>query len=234
MHFTCGVINDVWPASVKDAELSIYLRELLKRSHTSYSVLTLGLFYLLKAKRSLSETSLPRRSIVLAALMLSCKYLQDKNYRASTWADISGIYKSDVIKAEHALFGLLSHKLYISQSTYEAWSELVVRNVNSLRGDASFDSLSEQLGHFSDVYLSPDLEMDRISRKRPRPADGDDNELAEKRSKTEYFSYPSPSLSSSQSSSMTSSYSSAAMRASPDSDEDARRSFVRRTVGFSV
>lgn len=61
------------------------------------------------------------RRMFLASLMVSSKYLHDKNYRNRAWAKISGLDIDEINAAELAFLRLIEYKLYVSKPTFDKW-----------------------------------------------------------------------------------------------------------------
>ncbi|KAI7856765.1 hypothetical protein BDC45DRAFT_502253 [Circinella umbellata] len=65
------------------------------------------------------------RRMFLASLMVSSKYLHDKNYRNRAWAKISGLDIKEINAAELAFLRLIDYKLYVSKPTFDKWYTLL-------------------------------------------------------------------------------------------------------------
>ena len=65
------------------------------------------------------------RRMFLASLMVSSKYLHDKNYRNRAWAKISGLDINEINAAELAFLRLIDYNLYVSKPTFDKWYTLL-------------------------------------------------------------------------------------------------------------
>jgi len=196
MSISCQIMQFVFEESSSPSDSTGFVTRVLKRSHTSFAVLSLGLFYLLKLK-SLGQVDGQQdgNTVFVAALIISGKYLQDKNFRLSTWSLITGYSASDLHKAEHYLFHNLHQQLYISQNVYERWALLVSSNTEKTVRDITPELL---------VFM----ESLKVNRKRELDNDRQDNLFTKKAKissdpEVSYHSPPSRSTSNSSSSSET-------------------------------
>lgn len=64
--------------------------------------------------------------------MVASKFLQDKTYRNSAWAKISGLTTSEITYSEMAFLQLIDFKLFISKSTFDRWHILLTSHINQL------------------------------------------------------------------------------------------------------
>ena len=139
MKVTCDLLAHAWSSCKsltvdQKQKLVEYVQNVLHRSHVSYSVLALALLYLSRIKPRLAQgTFACHRTMFLAALILAGKYLQDRNFRASAWAQIAGLGKVDLIRAEKTLFEKLDYELYVSHSAYSRWAVFLLECVEQLR-----------------------------------------------------------------------------------------------------
>ncbi|KAG0169438.1 hypothetical protein DFQ28_002229 [Apophysomyces sp. BC1034] len=149
------IIDSIWnprfladQQKVKVISTRGFIHEILKRSKTTYSTLQISLFYLFRVKKivheklrlrlSQSQKQQPTpvserlddlmccgRRMFLASLMVSCKYLHDKNYRNRAWAKISGLSISEINASEMAFLKLIDYKLFVSKPTFDKWYTLL-------------------------------------------------------------------------------------------------------------
>ncbi|KAF7723852.1 hypothetical protein EC973_001577 [Apophysomyces ossiformis] len=149
------IIDSIWnprfladQQKVKVISTKGFIQEILKRSKTTYSTLQISLFYLFRVKKivheklrlrlSQSQKQQPTpvserlddlmccgRRMFLASLMVSCKYLHDKNYRNRAWAKISGLSIAEINASEMAFLKLIDYKLFVSKPTFDKWYTLL-------------------------------------------------------------------------------------------------------------
>ncbi|KAI8140816.1 cyclin-domain-containing protein, partial [Fennellomyces sp. T-0311] len=136
------IIDSIWhPRFLQDSQRQAkimstrnFIHEILKRSKTTYSTLQISLFYLFRVKKVVHERLVSERlddimccgrRMFLASLMVSSKYLHDKNYRNRAWAKISGLDIDEINAAELAFLRLIDYKLYVSKPTFDKWYTLL-------------------------------------------------------------------------------------------------------------
>ncbi|KAL9546723.1 hypothetical protein MBANPS3_006530 [Mucor bainieri] len=120
------IIDSIWTnnRSAKIMSTARFIREILKRSRATYSMLQLALFYIFRIKKLIFER-LQRplannelvccgRRMFLAALMVASKYLNDKNYRNKTWAKIASLNVAEINATEMVFLKLIDYQLYKS------------------------------------------------------------------------------------------------------------------------
>ncbi|ORZ15218.1 hypothetical protein BCR42DRAFT_376315 [Absidia repens] len=147
---TAEIIDSIWSAQtsasphdphVKVVHTRAFIQEILRRSKTTYSNLQVCLFYLFRVKKAVlmritgSKDTIKKtrddhilccgRRMFLAALMISSKFLQDKNYRNKAWARLSGLALCEINAAEMLFLRLIDYNLYISQPTFDRWHSLL-------------------------------------------------------------------------------------------------------------
>lgn len=131
------IIDSIWPAPghAKVVGTKGFIREILKRSKTTYFMLQVSLFYIFRVKRvvqaKLRMAAGERRyrdnlmccgrRMFLASLMAASKYIHDKSYRNKAWADASGLTLAEINASELAFLQMIDYRLYISKSTFEKW-----------------------------------------------------------------------------------------------------------------
>jgi hypothetical protein len=145
------VIEAIWPTVNKPKSnvvpLRAFIQEVLKRSRTTYSTLQTALFYLFRVKNTiinrLSHQSIAAtinreqdyiscgRRMFLASVILASKFLQDRNYRNSAWAKISGLPVREINAAEMVFMKLIDCNLYISKATFEQWYGLLNAHIQT-------------------------------------------------------------------------------------------------------
>jgi hypothetical protein len=149
---TAKVIEAIWPVINKPkanvVPLRTFIQEVLKRSRTTYSTLQTALFYLFRVKNAILNrlqgqssmaTTIKReqdyiscgRRMFLASVILASKFLQDRNYRNSAWAKISGLPVREINAAEMVFMKLIDCNLYISKATFEQWYGLLNAHISS-------------------------------------------------------------------------------------------------------
>ncbi|ODV94817.1 hypothetical protein PACTADRAFT_3707 [Pachysolen tannophilus NRRL Y-2460] len=131
-----------------------FLKETLRRSKSSYCTLQIALYYIYKLKSKITENKLkdclvftcPKR-LFLTSLILSSKFLQDKNYSLKTWSKLSGLPLKELIKNEFIILKALNYELNIDISVYAEWSRLllVCTYVNDISKSSSANSETLQL-----------------------------------------------------------------------------------------
>ncbi|CAO3616305.1 unnamed protein product [Cunninghamella blakesleeana] len=131
------IIDSIWPTPnhAKVVATKGFIREILKRSKTTYFMLQISLFYIFRAKRVVqSKLRMPAsertyldglmccgRRMFLASLMVASKYIHDKSYRNKAWADASGLSLKEINASELAFLQMIDYHLYVSKPTFEKW-----------------------------------------------------------------------------------------------------------------
>ncbi|KAG5974352.1 hypothetical protein E4U55_008223 [Claviceps digitariae] len=121
--------------------LRTFIKETLRRSRTSYSTLQVALYYLVLIKphvpKQNSTTELQAddrhadralqcgRRMFLAALILACKYLQDRNYSARAWSKISGLNTQEINQNEIAFLFAVKWQLHITEDAFQQFTRLI-------------------------------------------------------------------------------------------------------------
>ncbi|KAJ3219373.1 hypothetical protein HDU67_001592 [Dinochytrium kinnereticum] len=146
------IIESIWPNhsfSSRSALLPLrkFIREILRRSRTSFSTLQLALLYIVRLRNQLSVKSakegpgarphatLCGRRMFLSALIVAAKYLQDRNYSNKAWAKISGLPLEEINKNEFEILRILDYDLFVSQKTYLSWSTMLLARTSQIRKD---------------------------------------------------------------------------------------------------
>ncbi|KAH8808319.1 hypothetical protein F5884DRAFT_752860 [Xylogone sp. PMI_703] len=144
------IVEAIWPLSsvVCPSDkghvlpLKIFIREMLRRSKTSYSTLQVALYYLVLIRPHVPERDFTMeqqseddsvralqcgRRMFLSALILATKYLQDRNYSAGAWGKISGLNTAEVNRNEMAFLMAVKFELFISDSVFQRWTNIVLK-----------------------------------------------------------------------------------------------------------
>ncbi|KAI8137190.1 hypothetical protein BJV82DRAFT_636484 [Fennellomyces sp. T-0311] len=125
-----GIYQDVgelvFPVSMRG-----FIREVLKRSHTTYTTAQIAICYLFQTQQAIRNYMIkePRsikrdyiscgRRMFLASLIVASKYVQDKTYRNSAWASIARLPVHEVNLAERIFLELSDYQLYVSQNVFD-------------------------------------------------------------------------------------------------------------------
>lgn len=202
------IIEAIWPLSAAlcrdipglqttNLTLRRFIQETLRRSRTSYSTLQVALYYLIMLKphvpsidltmEQTEESSAKRplqcgRRMFLAALILSSKWLQDRNYSSKAWSKISGLKISEINENEMTFLSAVGWNLHLSQERYNIWNNLITEFTPSLPPPPSPGSAisahwqrTHQCHEFQQVILSLDptlhgIETLPIRKRALRPA----------------------------------------------------------------
>ncbi|KAG5948931.1 hypothetical protein E4U53_006103 [Claviceps sorghi] len=121
--------------------LRTFIQETLRRSRTSYSTLQVALYYLVLIRPHVPKQNSPTaqpaddrhadralqcgRRMFLAALILACKYLQDRNYSARAWSKISGLNTQEINQNEIAFLFAVKWKLHITEEAFQRFTRLI-------------------------------------------------------------------------------------------------------------
>ncbi|KAI8328790.1 cyclin-domain-containing protein, partial [Chlamydoabsidia padenii] len=140
------VIEAIWPNTRQSqgsiVPLRCFIQQVLKRSRTTYSTLQTAFFYLFRARPAilhhLDQSTLRDtndayihcgRRMFLASLVVAAKFVQDKTYRNSAWAQAAGLPVKEINTAERVFLNLLNYRLYVAQTTFDQWHELLHTHV---------------------------------------------------------------------------------------------------------
>ncbi|KAI9288448.1 cyclin-domain-containing protein [Umbelopsis sp. AD052] len=151
---TSAVIDAIWWPSIETQNVKVvstaqFVREILKRSKSTYSTLQAALYYIFRIKQKIMDRMAERntlsaqqsspqdcifcgRRMFLAAVMVASKFLQDKTYRNSAWAKISGLTTSEISYSEMAFLKLIDFRLFISKDTFEMWHRMLSQHISQL------------------------------------------------------------------------------------------------------
>ena len=155
------LVGLMWPSSRgcntnhnKLPSLSLFIRETLRRSRTSYSTLQVTLWYLvhlkvcvLRKRKAMGESitagpegefqdgnnrpsSLPLgcgRRMFLSALILASKYLQDRNFTARAWSKITGLAATEIVVNETTFLSEIRWNLHLRHQDYLPWNYIILR-----------------------------------------------------------------------------------------------------------
>lgn len=123
--------------------LKTFVQETLRRSRTSYSTLQVALFYLVSIKHRVpkfdftmeqpDDTAAVRalqcgRRMLLAALILASKYLQDRNYSARAWSKISGLSTKEINVNEMAFLDVIDWRLHVPEAVFRRWTDFMLKH----------------------------------------------------------------------------------------------------------
>lgn len=130
-------------SSSNQLPLRFFVRETLRRSKTSCSVLQTALIYCLRARKTIEaslqystqsqskdqaplhhhSSLLCQRRTFLAALILSSKFLQDRTYSNKAWSKISGLSVKELGEMERNLLKVLDWNLFVKEGEFSSWCE---------------------------------------------------------------------------------------------------------------
>lgn len=130
-------IEKLWPKQeMCKLPLRKFVFEILRRSRVQYPIFQVALCYMARLQpviRYYRDNNLPipvklacGRRVLVAALQVATKFLQDHCYSVDVWARISGLPKQDLVSNELALMEALQWRLFISSEAY-------VRSCNRLK-----------------------------------------------------------------------------------------------------
>ncbi|SAL97576.1 hypothetical protein [Absidia glauca] len=178
------VIEAIWPNTQQKQQgntsivpLRSFIQQVLKRSRTTYSTLQTAFFYLFRARPAIMRhlqhsKGDPHihcgRRMFLASLVVAAKFVQDTTYRNSAWANAAGLPVEEINTAERLFLGLLNYRLYVAQSTFDQWHELLHTHV--LAKSSLTDStvvVDDDKSSSYDPHLQPPSEPTAISSNRP-------------------------------------------------------------------
>src|SRR5438067_13500340 len=160
LDMTGLIIEVIWPEydeliNTKSnlLPLKIFLKEVLKRSRTSYSTLQTALFYLFRIRPKIEGlknqllTSIPTESLRKSVMMISCcrrmfltsliiatKYLQDRSYSNKAWSKITGLTVKEINYYEIFFWQLIDYNLYVAGDSFKNWCTFLLNNIKSISG----------------------------------------------------------------------------------------------------
>ncbi|KAI8888512.1 hypothetical protein K501DRAFT_145887, partial [Backusella circina FSU 941] len=135
---SADIIDSIWKQPINQSIMttSQFIREILKRSRATYSMLQLALFYIFRIKKIVQQHLVNKKNVIgcgrrmfLAALMCASKYLNDKNYRNKTWAKIASLSVQEINKTEAVFLQLVDYQLYVGKALYDKWVSLLHEHI---------------------------------------------------------------------------------------------------------
>jgi hypothetical protein len=135
---SADIIDSIWKQPINSTIMTTcqFIREILKRSRATYSMLQLALFYIFRIKKIIQQHLVNKQNVIgcgrrmfLAALMCASKYLNDKNYRNKTWAKIASLPVQQVNKTEAVFLQLVDYQLYVGKALYDKWVALLHEHI---------------------------------------------------------------------------------------------------------
>jgi len=183
--------------------LKNFVETLLKTSRSSLSIFKLSILYLYKLNKKLKEplvlnvfrTHLKENNITtmesmkqakllfVVILMLAFKYTEDHCYYISAWSKATGIKSEIIHRVEVEVLNILDHNLFVSQETFELFSNHIIKKINKLKIDllqsvkisyanSNYSSSSEEESTKSDSSTNIPLRCKNCSCKRKHDAYG--------------------------------------------------------------
>ncbi|KAL1925174.1 uncharacterized protein VTP21DRAFT_57 [Calcarisporiella thermophila] len=156
------MIATVWPhrsnsPPVRLAFIRNFIDITLRRSRTSLPTFVLAVLYLFRAKGCI-DAQQPQQApppppgdpircghrMMVAAIILANKFLQDRNYSNRAWAKITGMTVAEINLVETTLLRLVDYRLFVNADVYERWSALLVSQTELLKS-ATNNSLGKSM-----------------------------------------------------------------------------------------
>ncbi|KAI7905241.1 cyclin-domain-containing protein [Cokeromyces recurvatus] len=141
LHVSADFIDSIWfnkqfsssSSTINKYPTVYFIREILKRTKATYAMLQLALFYIFRIRTLVYECIFKNsndfvccsRRMFIASLMISSKYLNDKNYRNRTWAKFTNLPVKEINTAELIFLKLINYQLYVSKPVYDKWIALL-------------------------------------------------------------------------------------------------------------
>jgi len=98
-----------------EISLNIFISEILKRSNTTFNILTLSNIYLSRFIKTLNNENYNWRKIFTGTLILAHKYLCDIGYnRNILWVHITGLKINEINEIEKLILNKINFDLYVS------------------------------------------------------------------------------------------------------------------------
>ncbi|KAK9717849.1 PHO85 cyclin-5 [Basidiobolus ranarum] len=134
------IVDSIWPQARQPLDAGVlplkdFIRETIRRSKSTFSVLQVALLYLIRIKGPLAKyvssgsgpnfTKCDRRMFI-AALILASKFLQDKNYMNRAWAKIMGVKVAEINHIEQIFLQLIDYQLFVPVAAFTRWSTLLL------------------------------------------------------------------------------------------------------------
>lgn len=121
-------METVWPSRVFRLPFREFIYEVVRRSRVHTSVFQVALCYIARMKPIILEArrrgeDVPQRiacgrRVLIAALQLATKYIQDRCYSVNVWSRISGLSVKDLVANELALMQALDWNLFVPHTVY--------------------------------------------------------------------------------------------------------------------
>ncbi|KAI8096615.1 uncharacterized protein BX664DRAFT_324410, partial [Halteromyces radiatus] len=138
--------NDTTKRTGRVADTKHFIKHFLKASRTRHSTLLIAIFYLFRLKPKLATvltTAMPSdrpyyacgRRMFLSAVILAHKYQNDRTYRNTSWAALTGLPVEQITRSERLFLQLMDYQLYISKESYEQWTLLVQKHCGKKNPD---------------------------------------------------------------------------------------------------
>lgn len=141
-------MENTWPSRVFRLPFRQFIFEVIKRSRVHYSVFQVALCYISRMKPVIEQLrkdnkEIPQRiacgrRVLVAALQIATKYVQDRCYSVQVWSRISGLSVKDLTANELALMQALDWNMFVPYEVY-------LKSCNWLKDAA----------HSQGSYLSP-------------------------------------------------------------------------------
>lgn len=155
IHAAADIINSIKSKRNTKAIPTIdFIREIIKRSRATYSMLQLALFYMFRIKKTNQPVNCSRR-IFLAALIIASKYLNDKNYKNKAWAKITSLSVNEINTTEIVFLKLIDYQLYVSKPLYDKWVSLLHNHIQKRPSLPRDTCLPSNTCLLSNICLSP-------------------------------------------------------------------------------
>ncbi|KAK9768798.1 PHO85 cyclin-5 [Basidiobolus ranarum] len=168
------IMDSIWPQFNPQLDLEVlplkgFIRETIRRSKSTFSVLQVALIYLVRIKGPLAKYVSPKatpdftkcsRRMFIASLILASKFLQDKNYMNRAWAKIMGVKVTEINHIEQIFLQLIDYQLFVPVSTFTQWSTLLLsfaskpRNSNPLSTISYSNILQQESSHKATHHIT--------------------------------------------------------------------------------
>ncbi|KAI9096635.1 hypothetical protein DFS34DRAFT_581375, partial [Phlyctochytrium arcticum] len=143
--------NSSTPSKSRLVPLKTFMKEILKRSRTSFSTLQLCLLYLVRFRHHLpaynrtlaleaaaaaaaaAHPSCCSRRMFLSALIVAAKYVQDRNYSNKAWSKIAGLPVEEITLNEREFLKCLNWKLHVTKRSFVSWSSMLLNVAHQIR-----------------------------------------------------------------------------------------------------
>ncbi|ORX80253.1 hypothetical protein K493DRAFT_412176 [Basidiobolus meristosporus CBS 931.73] len=146
---TVHFIQYIWPNDSSKAQgipLKVFIQEILRRSHTSFSTLLTSLIYLFRLKTAVAKRSQSLghestsnthnqwrcgRRMFLSALIAATKFLQDKGINNMVWSSLSGLDIREINTNERIFLELIEYNVFVSSALFSWWSNLLISKIDN-------------------------------------------------------------------------------------------------------